>query len=173
MFRFDVFWGSLGTSVFANSSSAANNARTRPPSRLSIRFLQLWYRKLYPTLPSWLTCACSYGKFSSLLGGIPAKSSEIPRRWVGSFLIWTHYKLRFGRVFAQYYGQKLRPITKNFNLTRPVQKKKKFTWSPIAPVSYSIKMQVSCIIGLKTYKPFRGTLKINLDDSVENIFWRY
>ena len=38
-------------------------------------------------LPGWPTCACSYGKFSSQLGGIPAKSSEIPPRRAGSLLI--------------------------------------------------------------------------------------
>ena len=36
MFTFDVCWGSLGTSIFRNSSSAANNTRSRLPSRLSI-----------------------------------------------------------------------------------------------------------------------------------------
>ena len=39
MFTFDVCWGSLGTSIFGNSSSAANNTRSRLPSRLSFRFL--------------------------------------------------------------------------------------------------------------------------------------
>ena len=35
----------------------------------------------------WPTCAGSYEKFSSNLGGIPAKSSEIPPRWTSSLLI--------------------------------------------------------------------------------------
>ena len=39
MLIFDVFWSSLGTSIFGNSSSAANNTRSRLPSRLSFRFL--------------------------------------------------------------------------------------------------------------------------------------
>ena len=35
----------------------------------------------------WPTCEDSYGKFSSHLGGIPAKSSEIPPMRAGSLLI--------------------------------------------------------------------------------------
>ena len=42
IFTSDVCWGSLGTSIFANSSSAASNTQSRPPSRLSFRFLWLW-----------------------------------------------------------------------------------------------------------------------------------
>ena len=44
-------------------------------------------KKPYPTLLGWPTCAGSYEKFSSNLGGIPAKSSEIPPRWTSSLLI--------------------------------------------------------------------------------------
>ena len=40
MFTFDVFCGSLGTSIFGNSSSAANNTG----SRLPFRFLWLWLK---------------------------------------------------------------------------------------------------------------------------------
>ena len=36
VFTFDVYWGSLGTSIFGNSSSAANNTWSRLPSRLSV-----------------------------------------------------------------------------------------------------------------------------------------
>ena len=43
MFTSDVCWGSLGTSIFGNSSSAASNTRSRLHSRLSFRFLRLWY----------------------------------------------------------------------------------------------------------------------------------
>ena len=43
-------------------------------------------RKRYPTLPGWPTCACSDGKRSSHIGGVPAKSSEIPPRRAGSLL---------------------------------------------------------------------------------------
>ena len=43
MFTSDVCWGSLGTSIFGNSSSAARNTRSRLPSRLSFHFLWLWY----------------------------------------------------------------------------------------------------------------------------------
>ena len=39
MFTFDEFLGSLGTSISGKSSSVTNNARSRPPSRLSFRFL--------------------------------------------------------------------------------------------------------------------------------------
>ena len=42
MFTFDVCWGSLGTSIFGNSSLAANNTQSRLPSRISFRFLWLW-----------------------------------------------------------------------------------------------------------------------------------
>ena len=42
MFTSDVCWGSLGTSIFGNSSSAANNTWSRLPSRLFFRFLWLW-----------------------------------------------------------------------------------------------------------------------------------
>ena len=34
----DVFWSGLGTSIFGKSSLAANNNRSRLPSRLSFRF---------------------------------------------------------------------------------------------------------------------------------------
>ena len=37
MFTSDVCWGSLGTSIFGNSSSAANNTWSRLPSRLPFR----------------------------------------------------------------------------------------------------------------------------------------
>ena len=46
MFTSDVCWDSLGTSIFGNSSSAANNTRSRLPSRLSFRFLWLWYESI-------------------------------------------------------------------------------------------------------------------------------
>ena len=41
MFTSDICWGSLGTSVFGNSSSVAINTQSRLPSRLSFRFLWL------------------------------------------------------------------------------------------------------------------------------------
>ena len=44
-------------------------------------------KKIYPTFLGWPTCACSYEKFSSHLGGIPTKSSEIPPRRAGSLII--------------------------------------------------------------------------------------
>ena len=37
----NVFWGSLGTSIFGSSSSTANITRTTLPSRLSFRLLWL------------------------------------------------------------------------------------------------------------------------------------
>ena len=46
MFTSDVCWGSLGTSIFGNSSSAASNTRSRLPSGLSFRFLWLWLSTL-------------------------------------------------------------------------------------------------------------------------------
>ena len=46
--RYDVCWGTLGTSIFGNSSSVASNTRSRIPSRLSFRFLWLWlYQSLH------------------------------------------------------------------------------------------------------------------------------
>ena len=42
-------------------------------------------------LPGWPTCTCLYGKFSSRLGGMSAKLSEISPRQAASLLIWTHY----------------------------------------------------------------------------------
>ena len=47
IFTFDVFWVSLSPIIIGNSSSAANNTRTRLPSRLFFRFLWLWYPLLY------------------------------------------------------------------------------------------------------------------------------
>ena len=38
-----IFWGSLGTSIFGNSSSTTNNTRSRLFSKISFRFLWLWY----------------------------------------------------------------------------------------------------------------------------------
>ena len=35
MFTSDAFWGSMGTTISGNSSSAANNAQTKLPFRLS------------------------------------------------------------------------------------------------------------------------------------------
>ena len=45
IYTFYVCWGGLGTSIFENSGSAANNTRFRPPSRLSFRFLWLFKEK--------------------------------------------------------------------------------------------------------------------------------
>ena len=41
MFPFDELWGSLGTRIFRNSSSATDNTPLRLPSTLSFRFLWL------------------------------------------------------------------------------------------------------------------------------------
>ena len=38
-------------------------------------------------MPGWPTGEFSYGKFSARLGGIPAKSSEIPPRQAGSLFM--------------------------------------------------------------------------------------
>ena len=46
----------------------------------------LW-RKIYPILPGWSTCICSYDKFSFHLGRISEKSSEIPPRRAASLII--------------------------------------------------------------------------------------
>ena len=42
-------------------------------------------RKLYPNLPGWHTCTCSYGKSPSHVGEIPAKSNEIPTGGLAHF----------------------------------------------------------------------------------------
>ena len=42
MLTSDVCWGSLGTSIFGSSSSAANSTRSRLPSTLSFHLLRLW-----------------------------------------------------------------------------------------------------------------------------------
>ena len=42
-------------------------------------------------MPGWLTCAYLYGKFSSCLGEISAKSNEISPRRDDLLLIWAHY----------------------------------------------------------------------------------
>ena len=52
---------------------------------------QSWLKKTLSALPGWPTCACSYGKFSSRLDGMSARSSEISPWQAGSLLIWTHY----------------------------------------------------------------------------------
>ena len=46
MFTFDVCWGSLGNSIFGNSSSAANNTPSKLPSRLPFRLLWLFLKLL-------------------------------------------------------------------------------------------------------------------------------
>ena len=46
-------------------------------------------------------------------------------------------------------------------------------WSPIAPVWYLIKMQVSCIIGSKTNKTSRKALKTHVDDNSEILLYKY
>ena len=58
---FDVCWGSLGTSIFGNSSSATNNTQSRLPSRLSFCFLWLWwyYYLMWPAdRTTWYLIQC-------------------------------------------------------------------------------------------------------------------
>ena len=43
VFTFNAFWGSLGTSIFRNSSSATSNTRARLSYKLSFHFLWLWF----------------------------------------------------------------------------------------------------------------------------------
>ena len=62
----------------------------------------------YPALLGWPICACSYGNFSSRLGGISAKSSEIPSSEIpraGSLLIWTHFYKSFLRKIRSHLGK--------------------------------------------------------------------
>ena len=51
MFPSDVFWGSLGTSIFGNSSSAENNTQSRLRSILSFRFS--WLSLNFNILSFW------------------------------------------------------------------------------------------------------------------------
>ena len=52
---------------------------------------QNWLKKMLSHLAGLAHCVCSYGNFSSHLRGIPAKSSEIAPRRLGSLLIRTYY----------------------------------------------------------------------------------
>ena len=45
IFTFDVYWGNLGTSIFGNSSPAANKTWSRLPSRPSFRFLWICWKR--------------------------------------------------------------------------------------------------------------------------------
>ena len=46
MLTSDVCWGSMGTSIFGSSSSAANSTRSRLPSTLYFHLLRLWLNDL-------------------------------------------------------------------------------------------------------------------------------
>ena len=46
-------------------------------------------------------------------------------------------------------------------------------WSAIAPVWYSKKILVVCIIGVKTIKLLRETLRIYFGDISENLLYKY
>ena len=63
MFTFDVFWGSLGTSTFGNSSSATNNTRSRLPFSLFYPFLWQWLNK--ETSVGWLEICVANVSFSA------------------------------------------------------------------------------------------------------------
>ena len=43
----------------------------------------------------------------------------------------------------------------------------------MTPIWYSEKIPVARIIGLKTKEPWREVLKIHLDDSSENLFYKF
>ena len=79
--------------------------------------INIWKRKLiidnYLTLPGWPTCACSYGKFPSHLGGIPGKSSEIPPKRTCSLLTWKHY------IFYSFFNKVRSHLGKSVRLTVP------------------------------------------------------
>ena len=69
LFTFDVFWGSLGTSIFGNSISAANNTRSRVLSRPSFCFLWLWSSVNFFIVSFAMFCQyyCLHMQISSLL----------------------------------------------------------------------------------------------------------
>ena len=47
MFTFDEFWGDLGTSIFGNWNSAANNTRSRPPPEVFYKKFLLRYFAIF------------------------------------------------------------------------------------------------------------------------------
>ena len=65
MFTCGVFLGSLGTSIFGNSSSEANNDPSRIPSRLSFCFLSL--RSHLQSHHIFISMLLIFLKFSKLL----------------------------------------------------------------------------------------------------------
>ena len=76
------------------------NSDVKPLCRTNVFFLiNIWKIKLSQlkkiisrlALLSWPTCTCLYGKFSSRLGGMLGKLTEISPRQAASLLIWMHY----------------------------------------------------------------------------------
>ena len=68
---------------------------------------QSWLKETLCRLAGWPTCACPDGGFSSRLGRISAKSTEILPRWAGSLLIWTHlyFYMSFFRKVRSHLGE--------------------------------------------------------------------
>ena len=83
--HFDVCWGSLGASIFGNSSSAANNTRSKLPSRLSFRFFWLWLKSSgWMTVIYFFLDICVFWVlFTSVRVTLelPAINVEKPLRW--------------------------------------------------------------------------------------------
>ena len=80
VFTFDASWGSMGTIIFGNASSAASNTQSRLPSRLSFRFLWLWpHPSCFLTSikskthhgPLLLFFLCNFSSFFSHVARIP------------------------------------------------------------------------------------------------------
>ena len=96
VFTFDVCWGSLGTSIYENSSLAANNTRSRLPSRLSFCFLWIWDSDIQ----IWfcLMMPCEKGKFPYFFPYFWTNGmTSQPQNWqififLSSLSLWTwHY----------------------------------------------------------------------------------
>ena len=108
VFTFDVFWGSLDTSIFRNSSSAAYNTRSRLTSRLSSPFLMTMFKFFKCDNKNY----CQTIKFqlhSLKVGKIVEKCMEMSLLLTNLFPVlhfknpWTQQKtVRFSDVFRGY-----------------------------------------------------------------------
>ena len=91
-------------------------------------FYIIWLtsRKLYPTFPNWPTCACSYGKFSSHLGGGPGKIKWDPTYsvWLTSHMNTLYFYMSFLKKLASHLGANSPPelpqsVFLNGNIVKP------------------------------------------------------
>ena len=85
VFTFYVFWGSLGTSIFGNSSSSTNDTRSRLTFRLSFHFLWLCSQEV-PTIV--------FRKFCK--SGLPTDEISFSQ-----CLIWDHHSFSIYAKFSE------------------------------------------------------------------------